>query len=53
MAEKTYEKEYLKRKERLKKIHKSLSNPKTKNIQELYHKIIGTKSSYDDEENEE
>ena len=40
MVEKDYEKKYLEKKKKLKEFHKNLKN--SKEIQELYHKIMGT-----------
>ncbi len=40
MAENDYEKEYMERKKRLRVLHTKLKD--TKEIQEIYHKIMGS-----------
>lgn len=47
MADKNYEKEYLERKKRLREMHKKLKN--SKEIQEVYHKIMKDSESTDDD----
>lgn len=42
MADADYEKEYLARKKKLKSLHQKLSDSKSKHIQEIYHKIMGS-----------
>jgi len=42
MGDADYEKEYAKRKKKLKLLHKKLNNPESKKIQEIYHKIMGS-----------
>ena len=40
MGDPEYEKEYLERKKRLRKLHSRLKD--TKEVQEIYHKIMGS-----------
>ena len=42
MGDADYEKEYLARKKKLKGLHNRLSDSKSKHIQEIYHKIMGS-----------
>ena len=38
------EKDYMIRKAKLKELHKRLSNPQTKKVQEIYHKIMDSEN---------
>ncbi|MCA9486024.1 hypothetical protein H6501_02780 [Candidatus Woesearchaeota archaeon] len=52
MADAEYEKEYMEKKRKLRSLHQNLKD--TKNIQEIYHKIMGsTENSEEKEEPEE
>ena len=47
MGDADYEKEYLARKKKLKSLHNRLSDSKSKHIQEIYHKIMGSTEGQD------
>jgi hypothetical protein len=47
MGDSEYESEYLSRKERLRKLHQNLK--RTKEVQEIYHKIMGSDQDQRDE----
>ncbi len=48
MGDPEYEKEYMERKKKLRKLHKRLVE--TKETQEIYHKIMGSDRETDEEE---
>lgn len=45
MGDTDYEKEYLAKKKKLRALHGKLSDSKSKHIQEIYHKIMGSQES--------
>ena len=45
MVDSSYQKEYLERKKRLRELHKHLKD--TKEVQEIYHKIMGSSEDSD------
>ncbi len=47
MGDSEYEKEYLERKKRLRTLHKKLKD--TKDVQEIYHKIMGSVENIDED----
>jgi hypothetical protein len=47
MGDADYEKEYLARKRKLKGLHTKLSDSKSKHIQEIYHKIMGSTEGHE------
>ncbi len=51
MGDAEYEKEYAERKKRLRKLHSRLKE--TKDIQEIYHKIMGSVENEDSAESSE
>lgn len=50
MGDADYEKEYLARKKKLKNLHNKLSDSKSKHIQEIYHKIMGSTEGQESED---
>ena len=48
MADNDYEDEYLARKKKLRKLHTNLKN--SREIQEIYHKIMGSSETGDNQE---
>ncbi len=51
MGDSEYEKEYLERKKKLRGLHKKLKD--TKEVQEIYHKIMGSAESSTDSDEAE
>lgn len=50
MGDSEYEKEYLERKKKLRSLHKRLKD--TKDVQEIYHKIMGSIENSDKDNSE-